>query len=146
MSSVPSAPRQLPVPYGPPISLELAKRIMSAAEAAAGANNLPQAIVIVDSGGNLVMLHRLDQADLGSVAVAQAKAQTAVNFRVTTKVLGEVLSSGLLTLLSITNLTLVEGGLPIIVQGQIVGAIGVAGMEPSQDSQVAMAGVSAVQT
>ncbi len=92
------------------------------------------------------MLHRLDQADLGSVAVAQAKAQTAVNFRVTTKVLGEVLSSGLLTLLSITNLTLVEGGLPIIVQGQIVGAIGVAGMEPSQDSQVAMAGVSAVQT
>ena len=56
MSSVPSAPRQLPVPYGAPISLELAKRIMSAAEAAAGANNLPQAIVIVDSGGNLVII------------------------------------------------------------------------------------------
>ena len=70
MSSVPPVPRQLPVPYGPPIPLELAKRIMSAAEAEANANYLPQAIVIVDSGGNLVMLHRLDQADLGSVAVA----------------------------------------------------------------------------
>jgi len=145
MSSVPTVPRQLPVPYGPPISLELAKLVMAAAEVEADANNLPQAIAIVDSGGNLVMLHRLNQADLGSVSVAQSKAQTAVNFRVTTKVLGEVLSSGWLALLSVSNLVLVEGGLPIIVAGQIVGAIGVAGMEPTQDFQVAAAGVAAAQ-
>jgi glc operon protein GlcG len=146
MSSAPHVPPQLPVPYGPPLSLELAKRVMAAAETEAVAHHFPQAIVIVDSGGNLVMLHRLDQADLGSISVAQAKAQTAVNFRVPTKVLAEALASGGLGLLSVPNLVLVEGGLPIIVGGQIVGAIGVAGMEPTQDSQVAAAGVTAIQS
>lgn len=94
MSSAPHVPPQLPIPYGQPLSLELAKRVMAAAETEAVAHHFPQVIVIVDSGGNLVMLHRLDQADLGSISVAQAKAQTAVNFRVPTKVLAEALASG----------------------------------------------------
>ncbi len=133
-----------PLPYGPPLGLEAAKRIMAAAEAEAAAQHWPMVIAIVDSGANLLMLHRGDQAHLGSIGVAQSKAQTAVNFRNPTKLFAERLAAGVLGFLSVDNAILVEGGYPIVVDGKIVGGIGVSGMLPGQDSQVALAGLAAL--
>jgi glc operon protein GlcG len=135
-------PIQVPAEYGPPITLELAKRVMASAEAEAASNHWTVVIVIVDSGGNLVMLHKQDQTPLGSIAIAQSKAETAVNFKCATKVREEALASGglELRLLTIRNLIALEGGIPLILDDKIIGAIGVSGMHPSQDSQVAIAG------
>lgn len=140
-------PTQVPLQYGPPISLELAKKVMAAAEAEAVANRWPMVIVIVDSGGHLVMLHKLDQAALGSVSVAQFKAETAVNFKCPTKVFEEALAGGGLGLrvLSMSNLIALEGGIPLLLDGKIVGAIGVSGMLPAQDGQVGSAGANALE-
>ena len=137
-------PEQLPMHYGAPISLALARTVMAAAEAEAIANQWPMVIAIVDSGGNLVMLHKLDQAQLGSIAIAQGKAQTAANFRRPTKVFEDSVSAGGLGLrvLSMPNVTALEGGLPLLIDGQVVGAIGVSGMRSMQDAQVAAAGAS----
>lgn len=142
-----SVPPQRPLQYGPPLSLDLAKRIMASAEAEAVANHWPMVIAIVDSGGHLVMLHRLDQAQHGSTSVAKFKAETSVNFRRPTKIFEETLASGGqgLRILSMNNLIALEGGLPLIVGGQVVGAIGVSGMQSTQDAQVAAAGASAVK-
>ena len=120
---------------------------MASAEREAVANHWPMVIAIVDSGGQLVMLHRLDQAQHGSTCAAQFKAETSVNFRRSTKEFEEILASGGsgLRILSMTNLIAIEGGLPLIVSGQVVGAIGVSGMQSVQDAQVAAAGVAAVQ-
>lgn len=141
-----SEPQQLPFPYGPPVSLDLARRIMAAAEAEAAANRWPMVIAIVDSGGHLVMLHRLDQAQHGSLVLARLKAETAVNFKRPTRMFEDALSAGGfgLRVLSMPNVSALEGGLPLIVDGQVVGAIGVSGMQPAQDVQVAAAGVAAV--
>lgn len=148
---MPSAPQQPPLappplPYGPPVSLDLARRIMAAAEAEAAANHWPMVIAIVDSGGHMVMLHRLDQAQHGSLALARLKAETAVNFKRPTRVFEDALTAGGfgLRILSMPNVTALEGGLPLIVDGQVVGAIGVSGMLPAQDAQVAAAGVAAI--
>jgi glc operon protein GlcG len=135
-------PVQFSVHYGPPISLELAKTIMTAAEAEANANNWSAVIAIVDSGGNLVMLHKLDHAMLGSIFIAQSKAETAVNCKCPTSVFGDLLAAESieLRLLSMRNLIAVEGGIPLIQNGKIIGAIGVSGMHPAQDGQIASAG------
>jgi uncharacterized protein GlcG (DUF336 family) len=132
--------------YGVPISLVLAKKIMDSAEAEAEKNGWSVIIAIVDSGGHLVMLHKLDQAQYGSISVAQLKAETAVNFRRPTKAFEEAVAAGGLgmRILTISNLLAVDGGLPILVDGKVIGAIGVAGMHPTQDAQVAKAGVDAV--
>lgn len=141
-----STAQQPPLPYGPPVSLDLAKRIMAAAEAEAAANRWPMVIAIVDSGGHLVMLHRLDQAQHGSLTLARLKAETAANFKRPTRMFEDALSAGGfgLRILSMPNVSALEGGLPLIVDGQVVGAIGVSGMQPAQDVQVAAAGVAAI--
>ena len=140
-------PEQLPMHYGAPISLALAGTVMAAAEAEAIANQWPMVIAIVDSGGNLVMLHKLDQAQIGSIAIAQGKAETAANFRRPTKVFEDSVAAGGLGLrvLSMPNVTALEGGLPLLINGQVVGAIGVSGMRSTQDAQVAAAGAKALQ-
>lgn len=134
------------LPYGPPVSLELARRIMAAAEAEAAANQWPMVIAIVDSGGHLVMLHRLDQAQHGSLALARLKAETAANFKRPTRMFEDALTAGGfgLRILSMPNVCALEGGLPLVVDGKVVGAIGVSGMQPAQDAQVAAAGVAAI--
>ncbi|MEI7037058.1 heme-binding protein [Fulvimonas yonginensis] len=135
-----------PLPYGAPITLEHARRVMAAAEAEALAQGWPMAIAIVGSGGHLVMLHALDQVQHGSVAVAQAKAETAVNFRRPSKLFEDAVAAGGLGLriLGMDNLLPLDGGLPLVVNGQVVGAIGVSGMQSTQDAQVAAAGAVAL--
>lgn len=135
-----------PMPYGAPILLADAKRIMAAAEAEAEAQGWPMVIAITDSTGHLVMLHRMANAQLASVAVATAKAETSVKFRRATKVFQDLVAEGgvHLRMLAMPGMTPLEGGVPIVVDGAIVGAVGVSGMASQQDAQVAEVGIKAL--
>ena len=133
-------------PYGAPISIDAAKNAMAAAEAEATKNNWGVAIAIVDSGANLVMLHRLDNAQLSSVRIAEQKARTAAEFRRPTKVFEDAVAGGGVGLRVLTfGASVAEGGVPIISGGQVIGAIGVSGVQSHQDAQVAQAGADAVK-
>jgi len=146
LSVLPSvAMAQAPPPYGPPITYAQAMKAMTAAEAEARKNNWTVVIAIVDSGGHLVMLHRLDDTQYGSIDVAKCNAVTAVHFRRPSKALEDAITGGGagLRLLRIDGLTPLEGGVPIVMDGKIIGAIGVSGMLSSQDAQVARAGADA---
>ncbi len=145
LAIVPGSAQQPPV-YGGSMTLEQAKKAMAAAEAEAIKNNLAMVIAIVDGTGHLLMLHKLDNASYGSIRVATGKARTAFEFRQPTKNLHERLNAGTAThLLTLGGATLIEGGLPIVVGGKIVGAIGVSGGSPTQDAQVAKAGADTAQ-
>ena len=141
--------RQVPpptTPYGAPISLKASKKAMAAAEAEATKNNWGVAIAIVDSGGNLVISQRLDNAQLSAVRLAEAKARTAVEFRRPTKVLEEAVAGGGVGFRVLTfGACLAEGGVPIFSGGSIVGGIGVSGAASEQDAQVAQAGADALK-
>ena len=139
-------PSPQPVPYGAPVSLDDARRIAAAAEAEARANGWTMVIAVVDSGAHLVVLHKMDHTQTGSVAVAQAKARSAVSFKRPTKVFEETLAAGGLglRLLATEGVCPLEGGLPLMRAGQLIGAIGVSGMQSTQDGQVAAAGARVV--
>ena len=142
------APAPVPPPdYGAGITLEQAKKVMAGAEAEAAKNKWPMVIAILDSGGQLVMLHRLDSAQWGSVDVARDKAYTAVAFRRPTKVFQDLIAQGgaNLRLLSLHGASLLEGGSPIIVGGKVIGSVGVSGGTSPQDAQVAQAGIDALK-
>jgi glc operon protein GlcG len=135
-----------PPQYGASITLEAAKRVAAAAEAEANANDWPMVIAIVDTGGHLILLHRIDHAQNGSVDIARRKAETAVNYKRPTKVFEDAIAQGgmHLRMLAMGNLLPLEGGLPILEDGKVVGAIGVSGMQSTQDAQVARAGLAAL--
>jgi glc operon protein GlcG len=136
-----------PAPYGAPMSLDAAKKAMVAAEAEAKKNNWPVAIAILDTTGSLVMLQKLDNTQTGSVEIAIGKARTALDFRRPSKAMQDVVAAGGagLRLLSARNVLALEGGVPVLVDGKIVGAVGVSGVMSNQDAQVAMAGADAVK-
>ena len=142
----PAAPPPPPTtPYGPPIGLDAAKKVMAAAEAEAMKNNWPMAIVVLDSTGHIVMLQKLDNTQYGSIGVAEDKAHSALDFRRPSKVFEDLVAQGGLNLrlLALHGATPLEGGVPVIVDGKIIGAIGVSGGASSQDGQVAKAGADA---
>lgn len=144
----PAAPAAPPVvPYGAPITLEVAKKAMTAAEAEAVKNGWPMAIVILDSTGHPVMLHKLDNTQYGSLAAAEDKARSAVNFRRPSKVFEDLVAQGGIGLrtLALRGAYPIEGGIPIIVDGKIAGAIGVSGGTAPQDGQVAKVGADALK-
>jgi glc operon protein GlcG len=134
-------------PYGAPITLGQAKMAMAAAEAKAKENNWNVAISIVDSGGHPVMLERLDGTQLASIRIADGKARTAVEFRRPTKALEDVIASGGagLRYFTVAGVNLMEGGVPIVLDGKIIGAIGVSGVDSKDDAQIAQAGADAVR-
>lgn len=140
-----AASAQTPAPYGLSISTDQAKKAMVAAEAEARKNNWQVVISIVDTGGHLVMLQRLE-AQNASVDIATGKARTAVNFRRPTKALEDSLAAGgsALRILAVPGITPLQGGLPIIVDGKIIGGIGVSGVTAPQDEVVAKAGLDAL--
>ncbi len=146
-SATQKAVAQQPTPYGAPISLEMAHKAISAAEEEAKKQNWPVAIAVVDSSGYLVAFHRLDNTQLGSIEVALEKAKTAALFRRPTKVFEEGLEKGGvgLRVLKLPGGLPIEGGLPIIVDGKVIGAIGVSGVQATQDAQVATAGITALE-
>lgn len=137
---------QGPTPYGAPITLDAAKKVMAAAEAEANANGWPVVIYIVDSTDHLVMVQRLDNTQYGSLVVAEGKARTALNFRRPSKAFQDLIAGGgpAHGFLTFPHITAVQGGLPIIVDGKIIGAIGVSGVTSAQDEQIASAGIKAI--
>jgi len=131
-------------PYGMPISMENAKKAAAAAVAEAQKNNWNLVIAISDPGGNLVYFERVDGAPTGSGNVAIGKARSAAIFKAPTKVFQERLAAGVTYLLTL-DLVPIEGGIPIVLDGRIVGGIGVSGGSFQQDGQVASAGVAALK-
>ncbi len=133
--------------YGAPINLEQAKKVLAGAEAEARKNSWNVVIAILDSGGHLVLLQRLDNTQFASIEVAQQKAYSAVAFRRPTKVFQDGVAAGGegLRILKLAGATPVEGGLPLILEGKIVGAIGVSGVTSQQDNQIAKAGADALK-
>ncbi len=142
----PVAPPPPQVPYGAPINLDQAKKVMAGAEAEARKNNWNMVIAVLDSGGHLVMLARMDGTQLGSIDAAKDKAYSAVLYRRPTKVFQDLVGQGgpNLRLLRLAGASPLEGGIPITVDGKIVGAVGVSGATSEQDAQVAKAGVEAL--
>ncbi|EWS56476.1 MULTISPECIES: heme-binding protein [Methylibium] len=129
----------------PVLSLEDVKRIAAAAEAEALAHQWPVTIAIVDDGGHLLWLQRLDGAAPVSAHIAPAKAHTAALGRRESRVYEEVINQGRTSFLSAPTIAgMLEGGVPILLQGQCVGAVGVSGVKSNEDAQVAKAGIAAL--
>ena len=126
------------------LTLDDAKKIAAAAESEAKCNDWPVVIAIVDDGAHLLHLLRLDNTQFGSIDVAIQKARAAIAFRRPTKVWEEHISDGRMRYLGLPGTLPIEGGLPITVNGQFIGAIGVSGVRSNQDAQVAQAGLDAL--
>lgn len=133
--------------YGANISLEQAKVVLAAAEAEAAKQNFTVAIAVVDTAGNLVAYVKRDNTQIASVNVSQGKAYTAVGFKRPTKALQDTLAAGGVGLRTLTldGVVAAEGGIPLVKDGRIIGAIGVSGMTSEQDGVVAAAGVAALK-
>lgn len=146
-AQAPVAPPPPPLSYGLPISLEQAKKVMAGAEAEARKNNWNVVIAILDPGGNLVMLQRMDGVQFGSIEVAREKAYSAVAFRRPTKVFQDLVGQGgpNLRLLRLSGASVLEGGIPIVADGKVIGGIGVSGVTSEQDAQIALAGIEAMK-
>ena len=132
--------------YGPPVNLETAKKLAAPAIAEARKNNWTMAVAVVDPAGDLVYFERMDDTQVGSVDVAIAKARAAARFKRPTKQFQDTVAAGGegLRMLGLPGAIPVDGGLPIVVAGKIVGAIGASGGTSAQDGQVAAAGVAAL--
>lgn len=126
------------------LTLEIAKEMSAAAEAEAVKNDWNVVIAIVDEGGRLMHLVRRDGTQYGSIEVAQDKARTAIAFRRPTKAFEEAVAGGRNAILRLGDATPIEGGIPIVVDGEMLGAIGVSGATSAQDAQVAQAGLDAL--
>ena len=131
-------------PYGPAIGLETAKRIAVAAAAEARKNNWRMAIAIVDPHGLLVYYELGDDTQTGSSNIAIEKAKTAAMFRRPSKEFEENVAAGRVAIIALPGVTPIEGGIPIVIGGKIVGAIGVSGGSSAQDAQVAKVGTDVV--
>ncbi len=121
------------------------KGILAAAEATARQNNWNVSIAVVDAGGDLLGFLKLDNAATGTVQIAQGKARTAARFGRPTKVYADRVLNDTLTFLSVDGLVALQGGLPIVVGGRVIGAVGVSGVTSAQDEQVAAAGIAALK-
>jgi len=122
------------------LTLDAAKKIAAAAEAEAQKNKWNVVIAVVDDGGHLIYLQRMDTTQTGSVDVAIRKAQTAMSFKRPTKVFEDAVAGGRNALIALPGALPLEGGLPITAGGQVIGAIGVSGVTAQQDGQIAKAG------
>jgi len=130
--------------YGPPVSLEQAKKLAAGAVAEANRNNWRVVVAIVDTHGMLKYYEMMDDTQTASATVAVDKARTAAMFRRPTKMFEDGIAGGRNALLGMRGAIPIEGGLPIVVDGKVVGAIGVSGLTSPQDAQVAQAGLNAL--
>jgi uncharacterized protein GlcG (DUF336 family) len=127
------------------LSLAAAKKMAAAAEAEAVKNNWFMVITVLDDGGNLLYLERMDGAQLGSLDVSQRKARTALRFRRPSKDFEDAIAAGRVGIVTIPDVAAVQGGLPVMLDGKAIGAIGVSGAKSDQDAQCAKAGLTTVQ-
>lgn len=128
----------------PTVSLELAKKIAAQAHAEAAKSKLTVVIAIIDDGGSLVYLERMDGTQLGSIVVAQEKATTALKFKRSSKVFEDMVAGGRNAVLSLPGVVAIEGGLPLVVEGAFIGAIGISGAKSAEDGVIAQAGLAAL--
>ncbi len=142
-----AASAQMPNPYGPSIGLDNAKKVAAPALAEARKNNWNMAVAIVDVSGNLVYFEKLDNTQIASSNIAIEKARASAQFKRPTKALQDALAAGGdgLRILGLPGAVPVEGGFPVIVDGKIIGAIGVSGGTSAQDAQCAQAGASVLK-
>jgi len=133
--------------YGPPISLEDAKKPAAAALAEARRNNWSMAVAVVDPSGTLVYYEKMDDTQIASATVAIEKARSAALYKRPTKTMQEILASGGagLRVLRLAGAIPVEGGVPLVIEGKIVGAIGVSGGTSDQDGVCAQAGADTLK-
>lgn len=128
----------------PTLTFEGARRIVAAAADEAQRNNWGVSIAVVDTHGELLFFARLDGAHQQSVDISRAKARTAARWRRETKALEDAVAGGRTVLLAVDGMLPLEGGVPIIVDGRVLGAVGVSGVTSQQDAQIARAGIRAV--
>jgi uncharacterized protein GlcG (DUF336 family) len=142
-----SAVAQMPNPYGPAISLENARKAAAPALAEAAKNNWTMAVAIVGPAGTLVYYEKMDNTQLGSAEVAIDKARSAALFKRPTKAFQDAVAAGGdgLRVLGLKGAVPIEGGIPLVMDGKIVGAIGVSGGTSAQDGQCAKAGADAIK-
>ncbi|MGH7071032.1 MAG: GlcG/HbpS family heme-binding protein [Acetobacteraceae bacterium] len=133
------------IPYGVPISLALAEKVAAAAMARAAELNWKEAIAIVDPSGELVYFVRMDGTQIASVDIAQDKARAAARYRRSTKLFQGAVDKGFPYLMTLRGVVASEGGLPLIMDGKLIGAIGASGGTSPQDGVVAGAGVAALK-
>ena len=133
--------------YGSNITLDQARKVAAAADAEARKNGWPMAIAIVDNAGQMVYFQRADNTQTASIAIAEDKAVSAAMLRRSTKVVQDAVAGGGagVRFLGLRYASPVEGGLPITVDGKIIGAIGISGMASDQDGQVATAGLTGLK-
>jgi uncharacterized protein GlcG (DUF336 family) len=141
----PPAAGPAPAPYGTPITLEQAKKVAAGAEAEAKRNNWNMVIAIAEPSGSLVYLQKMDGAPYASVNVSPDKARSAAMFRNPTKAFEDRLAAGQSYILALRGAMPVEGGLPIVVDGRMIGAIGISGGSAQQDGIAAKAGTEALK-
>jgi len=137
--------QQMPNPYGPNINLATAKKVAAAAAAEAVKIKINVVIAIVDTGGKLVYLERFDVVQYGSIKVAVHKAKCTVAYKRPTKLFEDLIGTGKTAYLTLAGISAIEGGVPIIEDGRIIGAIGVSGGSSAQDGMVATAGAKEVK-
>ena len=127
------------------ISTEAARAIAQAAEQEAIKNGWKVSIAVVDANGALIHFQRMNDVSPASVDISQAKARTAARFRRPTKMLEETITAGRTVMLGIEGMLAMEGGVPVIVDGKVIGAVGVSGATSAQDAQMAAAGIAALK-
>lgn len=133
------------LPSAPYLTLEAAKRMGAAAEAEARRNSWNVAIAVVDAAGGLIYFQRLDETQPASLDIAVRKARTSAGFKRPTKALEDAVAGGRMVLLGLEDMLPIEGGLPVVVEGRVIGAIGVSGVTAQQDGRIAQAGVAALE-
>ena len=141
-----AVPEKMPfnTPYGTPISLEKAQAAIHAAVAEANKRGWPLNVAVVDSGGSLVSFARMDGAQLASIAIAEHKARAAAKFRRPTKVFEEAIQKGFIYLTTLDGIIASRGGIPLVEDGKLIGAIGCSGGTGSQDEVVCTAGAATI--
>jgi len=128
------------------LNLDVAKVIAAAAEKEVMKNNWAMFITVIDDGGTVLFLERVNDAQIGSYEVSMEKAQTALRFRRPSKAFEDLANSGRPALIKLPGALPIEGGLPLMADGKVIGAIGVSGGASNQDAQAAQAGVAALES
>lgn len=128
------------------LTLAAARKVAAAAEAEAMARTLGVVIVVVDDAGNVIQLTRMDSAQVASVNVGIGKARTAAIYRRPSRVFEEQIKNGRVAALALADATPLQGGVPIVIDGRIVGAVGVSGDSPQADEEIAIAGAKALES
>lgn len=140
-----AAAQQIPGPYGPAVTLAQAERVITAARAEAARRRFTMTFAVVDPAGELVSFEKMDGTQNASTEVAQAKARSAARFRRSTKVWSDSIAAGRTAILSLPGVLAIEGGVPILANGRVVGALGVSGGSSEEDGQIAAAALAALR-